>query len=104
MRQAPRHASVPTKYKPSAYANSRLPIGYHQIISQPHIVAYLTVTLELRKEQKGHEIGTGSGDQAAVLAEIVDDVYTIEIIEELGEQAKSAGQKSALRKRCGKVW
>ena len=71
-----------------AYADHPLPIGFRQTISQPYIVAFMTEMLKPQKEHKVLEIGTGSGYQAAVLAEIVDKVYTIEIIEELGKQAK----------------
>lgn len=88
MRRVPRHEFVPKKYKSSAYADSPLPIGYDQTISQPYIVGFMTEMLKVKKEHKVLEIGTGSGYQAAVLAEIVDNVYSIEIIEELGEQVK----------------
>jgi len=71
-----------------AYDDSPLPIGYGQTISQPYIVAYMTAVINPEPGQKVLEIGTGSGYQAAVLAEIVDDVYTIEIITELYSSAK----------------
>ena len=89
MRRVPRHEFVPKKYKSQAYADSPLPIGYDQTISQPYIVGFMTEMLKVKKEHKVLEIGTGSGYQAAVLAEIVDDVYSIEIIKELGEQVKA---------------
>ena len=89
MRQVLRHKFVPQNYNSSAYADSPLPIGYDQTISQPYIVAYMTEMLELKKEHKVLEVGTGSGYQAAVLAELIDHVYTIEIIEALGEQVKT---------------
>lgn len=89
MRRVPRHEFVPKKYKSRAYADSPLPIGYDQTISQPYIVGFMTEMLKVEKDHKVLEIGTGSGYQAAVLAEIVDNVYSIEIIKELGEQVKA---------------
>ncbi len=83
----PRHEFVPERLKDKAYENRPLPIGYGQTISQPFIVALMTELLKLKPNDKVLEIGTGSGYQAAVLAEIVDQVYTIEIIPELGEHA-----------------
>ena len=88
MRRVLRHEFVPDRYKSQAYADLPLPIGYDQTISQPYIVAYMTELLDPKKEHKVLEIGTGSGYQAAVLAELVDHVYTIEIIKELGESAE----------------
>ncbi len=87
MRTVPRHKFVPAEYLDLAYANHALPIGYGQSISQPYIVAVMTELLDLEPGDKVLEIGTGSGYQAAVLAEIVDEVYTIEIIGALAEQA-----------------
>ena len=87
MRKVPRHTFVPQNQAEDAYADHPLPIGYGQTISQPYIVAYMT---EIVNPKPGHtvlEVGTGSGYQAAVLAEIVKKVYSIEIIEQLGEQA-----------------
>ena len=86
MRRVPRHEFVTKRHKSRAYADSPLPIGYDQTISQPYIVGFMTEMLKVKKEHKVLEIGTGSGYQAAVLAEIVDDVYSIEIIKGLGEQ------------------
>jgi protein-L-isoaspartate(D-aspartate) O-methyltransferase len=83
-----RHEFVPTHLKSRAYFDSPLPIGYDQTISQPYIVAYMTESLKLKKEHKVLEVGTGSGYQAAVLAKLVDHVYTIEIIKELSQSAK----------------
>ncbi len=83
MRSVPRHLFVPPDYRPQAYMDRPLPIGYGQTISQPYIVAYMTELLELKPGDRVLEIGTGSGYQAAILAEIVSDVYTIEIVEEL---------------------
>lgn len=88
MRRVPRHEFVPDNQKSRAYADSPLPIGYDQTISQPYIVAYMTELLNPQKEHKVLEVGTGSGYQAAVLAERVDHVYTIEIIKALGESAE----------------
>jgi protein-L-isoaspartate(D-aspartate) O-methyltransferase len=83
MRAVPRHLFVPEARQRQAYADTPLPIGYGQTISQPYIVAYMTELLELEPGLRALEIGTGSGYQAAVLAEILDEVYTIEIIPEL---------------------
>jgi len=88
MKTVERHLFVPPGNKRNAYKDSPLPIGYGQTISQPYIVAYMTALLNLGPNDKVLEIGTGSGYQAAVLAEFVDQVYTIEIIEELGLAAK----------------
>lgn len=87
MRKVPRHLFLPASQKDSAYDDVPLPIGFGQTISQPYIVAYMTECLNLQKGQRFLEVGTGSGYQAAVLAEIVDTVYTIEIIPELGKRA-----------------
>ncbi len=86
--KVPRHIFVPNEYKSWAYSDRPLPIGYGQTISQPYIVAYMTEIIEPERNHKVLEIGTGSGYQAAILAEIVDQVYTIEIIPELGELSK----------------
>lgn len=88
MRKVERHKFVPSKYQNQAYEDHPLPIGEDQTISQPYIVALMTQVLDLRKNEKVLEIGTGSGYQAAVLAEICDHVYTIEIIESLGQRAQ----------------
>jgi protein-L-isoaspartate(D-aspartate) O-methyltransferase len=88
MRTVPRHLFVPDEYRSQAYADHPLPIGYGQTISQPYIVAWMTEMLELEPGDKVLEIGTGSGYQAAVLAELgYVDAYTIEIIPELAERA-----------------
>ncbi len=84
MRTVLRHEFVPDDRKNQAYDDRPLPIGQGQTISQPYIVAYMTELLEVDDESKVLEIGTGSGYQAAVLAEIVAAVYSIEIFEELG--------------------
>lgn len=88
MRSVPRHKFVPEDLMDRAYNDSPLPIGYGQTISQPYIVAFMTEILEPKKDFKVLEIGTGSGYQAAVLAHIVDSVYTIEIVEALFIQSK----------------
>ena len=88
MRSVPRHRFVPTVSITKAYADQPQPIGHGQTISQPYIVAYMTEMLELDPEEKVLEIGTGSGYQAAVLAEITDRVWSIEIIEDLADTAK----------------
>src|SRR3990172_6142428 len=88
MRTVPRHAFVLADYLGQAYADHPLPIGYGQTISQPYIVAWMTELLELKPGEKVLEIGTGSGYQAAVLAELDGvEVYTIEIVPELAEIA-----------------
>lgn len=93
MRAVPRHEFVPEEQLRRAYLNTPLPIGHGQTISQPYIVAYMTAALELEREYRVLEVGTGSGYQAAVLAEIVDEVYTIEIIEPLAESARERLQR-----------
>lgn len=89
MLTVPRHEFVPDKYMEMAYYDGALPIGYNQTISQPYIVAYMTDLLKPESDFKVLEIGTGSGYQAAVLAEIVQEVFTIEIVDELGELSKN---------------
>jgi len=88
MRKVPRHLFVPEKYRAFSYRDHPLPIGQGQTISQPYVVAFMTEALDLKPYDKVLEIGTGSGYQAAVLAELVAEVYTIEIIEELGKRAR----------------
>ncbi len=87
MRKVPRHLFVPASYAREAYSDRPLPIGYNQTISQPVVVAYMTELVKPAKGKNALEIGTGSGYQAAVLAEIVDTVYTIEIVPELAKEA-----------------
>jgi protein-L-isoaspartate(D-aspartate) O-methyltransferase len=89
MRTVPRHAFVPGPYRDRAYEDYPLPIGHGQTISQPYIVAFMTEALHLDPNSRVLEIGTGSGYQAAVCAEIARRVCTVEIVPEL---AKSAGQ------------
>lgn len=88
MREVPRHLMVPEQNRSRAYNDSPLPIGHGQTISQPYIVAFMTQILSLDPGDKVLEIGTGSGYQAAVLSHITSDVYSIEIIEPLGNRAK----------------
>lgn len=88
MRNVERHLFVPPRQRRRAYDDGPVPIGHGQTISQPYIVAYMTQLIEPGPDDKILEIGTGSGYQAAVLGEIVDQVYTIEIIPELGNRAK----------------
>jgi protein-L-isoaspartate(D-aspartate) O-methyltransferase len=83
-----RHRFVPEKYLDSAYSDQPLPIGEGQTISQPYIVALMSELLELKGNEKVLEIGTGSGYQAAILAELAKEVYTIEIIEPLASGAR----------------
>ena len=85
----PRHLFVPDKYLSQAYADHPLPIGYGQTISQPYIVALMTEALGLEMEDQVLEIGTGSGYQAAVLAELGIQVFTVEIIPELADEAET---------------
>jgi protein-L-isoaspartate(D-aspartate) O-methyltransferase len=87
MAKVPRHEFVPAAQRPSAYRNRPLSIGSGQTISQPFVVALMTDLLGLKPEDKVLEIGTGCGYQAAVLAELARDIYTIEIIESLGKGA-----------------
>jgi len=89
MRSVPRHRFVPQRFKKNAYDDEPLPIGNDQTISQPYVVALMTELLGLNRESKVLEIGTGSGYQAAVLAELCDSVSSIEIICNLAEQADS---------------
>jgi len=83
-----RERFVPEEYTNSAYADQPLPIGEGQTISQPYIVALMTELLELKGNEKVLEIGTGSGYQAAILAELAKEVYTVEIVESLASTAK----------------
>ena len=83
------HLFVPKEYQNSAYSDQPLPIGEGQTISQPYIVALMTELLELKGGEKVLEVGTGSGYQAAILAELAEEVYTIEIIENLASSAKA---------------
>lgn len=94
MRTVKRHAFVPANQAGNAYEDRPLPIGYGQTISQPYIVAYMTEVIKPQSHFKVLEIGTGSGYQAAVLSAIVKEVYTIEIIPELGKSATEQLKKA----------
>ncbi|MGI9331178.1 MAG: protein-L-isoaspartate(D-aspartate) O-methyltransferase [Gammaproteobacteria bacterium] len=89
MGDVPRHEFVPVKLRGAAYENRPLPIGYQQTISQPSLVAMMTDLLQLPDACHVLEVGTGSGYQAAILGELCAKVYTIEIVEPLGQQAKN---------------
>jgi protein-L-isoaspartate(D-aspartate) O-methyltransferase len=84
-----RHRFVPEEYLNSAYSDQPLPIGEGQTISQPYIVALMTELLELKGDEKVLEIGTGSGYQAAILAELAKEIYSIEIVESLASMSKN---------------
>lgn len=88
MARVPRHEFVPESARPLAYADQPLSIGYGQTISQPYIVAYMTELLDPQPANRVLEVGTGSGYQAAILAELVSEVYSIEIVEELATSAR----------------
>ena len=88
MRRVPRDRFVPPDQRQQAYEDRPLPIGYRQTISQPYIVAYMTQALRLTPDATVLEVGTGSGYQAAVLAELAAAVYSIEIVAELAERAR----------------
>jgi len=88
MRKVPRHEFVPIEVQHYAYANIPLPIGFEKTISQPFIVALMTDLLDIRADDSVLEIGTGLGYQTAILAQLARKVYSMEIIEELGQQAK----------------
>ena len=88
MGKVPRHEFVPPSLRDDAYENRPLPIGHGQTISQPYIVALMTALIEPEPGDRVLEIGTGSGYQAAVLAELVESVQTIEIVPPLGEEAR----------------
>jgi protein-L-isoaspartate(D-aspartate) O-methyltransferase len=104
MNKVERHLFVPESYRDLAYTDQPLPIGEDQTISQPYIVAIMTELLHLNGDEKVLEIGTGSGYQAAILAEMANQVYTIEIVEPLATQAdkllKQLGYKN-ITVKCG---
>ncbi len=87
LKKVPRHLFVPAGNEEDAYGDYPMSIGHGQTISQPYIVAYMTEVVAPERKKKALEIGTGSGYQAAVLAEIVDTVYTVELIDELATEA-----------------
>jgi protein-L-isoaspartate(D-aspartate) O-methyltransferase len=88
MSRVERHLFVPEEVRADAYADSPLPIGHGQTISQPYIVAFMTQSLAIEPHHRVLEIGTGSGYQAAILAELAKEVYTIEIVGPLGDRAR----------------
>lgn len=88
MKAVPRHEFVPVELRAFAYSDSPLPIGYDKTISQPFIVALMTDLLDLQAEDRVLDVGTGLGYQAAILAKLVDRVYTVEILEELADGAR----------------
>src|SRR5438270_10789732 len=90
MRKVPREEFVPAEFRAESYTDRPLPIGYDQTISQPFIVAFMTEALRLQPTHRVLEIGTGSGYQAAILAELVAAVYSIEMIEPLAKDAEAA--------------
>ncbi len=89
LRKVPRHLFVPPEEQREAYIDYPLPIGHEQTISQPYVVAYMTEALELTPRDRVLEIGTGSGYQAAILAELAAEVYSIEIVEPLAKEAEA---------------
>lgn len=93
MQKVPRHLFVPEKLQNRAYDDEPLPIGHGQTISQPYIVGYMSEQVDIDENEKVLEIGTGSGYQAAILGELAKEVYTIEIIPELGERARKILQE-----------
>ena len=93
MRKVPREEFVPEQFRAESYLDQPLPIGYDQTISQPYIVAFMTGELRPQPQDRVLEIGTGSGYQAAILAEIVAEVYSIEIIEPLAKTAEATLQR-----------
>ncbi len=97
MGRVPRHLFVPREYQADSYDDKPLPIGHGQTISQPYIVAYMTEALDLTPDNRVLEIGTGSGYQAAILAELVKEVYSVEIVEPLANQAAALLQSLGYR-------
>jgi len=93
MAKVPREEFIPAGARAGAYEDGALPIGYDQTISQPYIVAFMTEQLQPRANDRVLEIGSGSGYQAAILAEIVEDVYTIDIVEPLAKTAETTLQR-----------
>jgi hypothetical protein len=106
MRKVPRHEFVPIELQPYAYDNIPLPIGFAKTISQPFVVALMTDLLDVKADDSVLEIGTGLVYQTAILAQLARRVYSVEIIEELGQAAKQRlrqqGLMPALRRACPK--
>src|SRR5687768_2951315 len=88
MEKVPRHWFMPEDVRHEAYGDHPVPIGHGQTISQPYIVGFMTEALDVQPAHRVLEIGTGSGYQAAILGELADEVYTIEIVEPLAESAR----------------
>lgn len=103
LRQVPRHLFVPKNSTDDAYDDRPLPIGFGQTISQPYIVAYMTEIVNPQSTHRVLEIGTGSGYQAAVLSNIVKEVYTIEIIDTLSRQARALFNQLNYKNILGKT-
>jgi protein-L-isoaspartate(D-aspartate) O-methyltransferase len=97
VRKVPRHEFVPLAQRPGAYANRPLPIGHGQTISQPYIVALMSDLMDIRPGDRVLEIGTGSGYQAAILAELAGSVYSVEIVEPLGREAEARLERLGYR-------
>ncbi len=93
MGKVPREEFVPADVRPSAYEDGPLPIGYDQTISQPYVVAFMTEQLRPKRSDRVLEIGSGSGYQAAILGELVAEIYTIEIVEPLAKSAEATLQR-----------
>ena len=97
MGKVPRHEFVPIELQPYAYANIPLPIGFEKTISQPFIVALMTDLLDIKADENVLEIGTGVGYQAAILAQLARKVYSVEIIEELGQKGETTTPTAGLQ-------
>jgi protein-L-isoaspartate(D-aspartate) O-methyltransferase len=93
MRKVPREEFVPSESRAGSYEDGPLPIGYGQTISQPYIVAFMTEQLRAKPSDRVLEVGTGSGYQAAILAELVSEVYSVEIVEALAKNAEATLQR-----------
>ena len=104
MARVPRHRFVREADAEMAYGDHPISVGYGQTISQPYIVAYMTEALALPAGARVLEVGTGSGYQTAVLAELAGEVYTIEIVPELAEQSIQSSHVARLRERARAVW
>ena len=103
MAKVPREEFIPADGRTDAYEDGALPIGYDQTISQPYIVAFMTEQLRPKPSDRVLEIGSGSGYQAAILAELVADVYTIEIVEPLAKTAEATLQRLGYKNVHNKV-
>lgn len=97
LRATPRHRFVPPQVRRFAYDDTPLPLGYGATISQPYIVALMTNLLEVRKHHRVLEVGTGSGYQAAILAQMAEQVYTVEFVPELAASAEATLQELGYR-------